>query len=128
MIEQAMADFAKRIGIAGLSFSDTGSGSGIVQLEIQNIGTVYFEKQLQDRAEELLVYMAQKFNTYDTQMPRKLLEFCSFDKGHIPPLYGSIAGDTCILGLRFQTERLSGADLENSVYYLHDKFNALMQG
>lgn len=123
MIEQAMADFAKRIGIAELSFSD----SGVVQLEIQNIGTLYFEKQEQDNAEQLLVYMAKKFSVYDTEMARKVLEFCSFDKGHVPPLYGSIAGDNCILGLRFADERLTGADLENSVYYLNDKFKALMQ-
>ncbi len=128
MIEQAMADFAKRIGIAELSFSDTGSGAALVQLEIQNIGTLYFEKLYQNNEEQLLVYMAQKFNTYDTQIPRKLLEFCSFAKGHIPPLYGSIAGDNCILGLRFCAERMTGADIENSVYYLHDKFNVLMQG
>lgn len=123
MIEQAIADFAKRIGIAELLFSD----SGVVQLEIQNIGTLYFEKQKQDNAEQLLVYMAKKFSTYDTQMARKVLEFCSFDKGHIPPLYGSIAGDNCILGLRFSDERLTGADIENSVYYLQDKFKVLMQ-
>lgn len=123
MIEQAMADFAKRIGIAELSFSD----SGIVQLEIQNIGTLYFEKQMQDNAEQLLVYMAKKFRVYDTGMARKVLEFCSFDKGHIPPLYGSIVGDNCILGLRFSDEGLSGADLENSIYYLNDKFKVLMQ-
>lgn len=123
MIEQAMADFAKRIGIAELSFSD----SGVVQLGIQNIGTLYFEKQQQDNTEQLLVYMAKKFSSYDTAFPRKLLEFCSFDKGHIPPIYGSIAGDNCILGLRFSDERLTGADIENSIYYLHDKFNVLMQ-
>lgn len=124
MIEQTMADFAKRIGIAELSFSE----SGIIQLEIQNTGTLYFEKQVQDNSEQLLVYMAKKFSSYDAELPRKLLEFCSFDKGHIPPLYGSIAGDNCILGLRFSDERLTGADLENSVYYLNDKFKALMQG
>lgn len=123
MIEQAIADFAKRIGIAELSFSDR----GIIQLEIQNIGTLYFERLFQDNADQLLVYMAKKFSGYDTDFPRKLLEFCSFDKGHIPPLYGSIAGDNCILGLRFADERLTGADLENSVYYLNDKFKALMQ-
>lgn len=122
MIEQAIADFAKRIGIAELSFSE----SGVIQLEIQNIGTLYFEKQIQDNTEQLLVYMAKKFSSYDTQFPRKLLEFCSFDKGHIPPLYGSIAGDNCILGLRFSDDRLTGADLENSVYYLNDKFKALL--
>lgn len=123
MIEQAMADFAKRIGIAELSFSD----SGVVQLEIQNIGTLYFEKQVEDNAEQLLVYIAKKFSSYDTQMPRKLLEFCSFDKGHIPPIYGSIVGDSCILGLRFSDERLTGADIENSIYYLNDKLKRLMQ-
>lgn len=123
MIEQAIADFAKRIGIAELSFSDR----GVIQLEIQNIGTLYFEKQFQDNADQLLVYMAKKFSSYDTDFPCKLLEFCSFDKGHIPPLYGGIAGDNCILGLRFADERLTGADLENSVYYLNDKFKALMQ-
>ena len=124
MIDAAIADFAKRIGIAELSFSD----SAVVQLEIQNVGTLYFEKQIQDNTERLLVYIARKFSVYDTEMARKVLEFCSFDKGHIPPIYGSIAGDNCILGLRFSDDRLTGADLENSVYYLHDKFNALMRG
>lgn len=122
MIEQVMADFAKRIGIAELSFSDR----GVIQLEIQNAGVLYFEKQVLDNTEQLLVYMAKKFSPYDTEFPRKLLEFCSFDKGHIPPLYGSIAGDNCILGLRFSDGRLTGADLENSVYYLNDKFKALL--
>lgn len=124
MIDEAMAEFAKRIGIAELSFSE----NGVIQLEIQNVGTLCFERLFQNNTEFLLVYMAKKFNSYDTEFPRKLLEFCSFDKGHIPPLYGSIAGDNCILGLRFSDERLTGADIENSVYYLQDKFNVLMQG
>lgn len=124
MFEHILQEFAQRIGIAEFAFS----GQGVAGLDIQDVGTVFFERQKQGSDEELLVYMAKKYDTYDSMFPLKLLEFCSYEKAHVPPVYGSIAGDSCILGLRFSPEGLvSGTELENAVYYLNDKFQQLMQ-
>lgn len=124
MFEHILQEFAQRIGIAELSFSE----QGVAQLDVQEVGMVFFERQRRGSAEELLVYLAKKYNTYDSAFPLKLLEFCSYEKAHVPPVYGSLAGDNCILGLRFQEGGLiSGTELENAVYYLNDKFQQLLQ-
>lgn len=123
MFDALLKDFALRIGLEELSFSSR----GVAQVDIADTGMVYFEKQLQADQEELLVYMAKKFNAYDTEFPQKLLEFCSYENAHFPPVYGSISGDSCILGLRFSQGQLySGTELENSIYYLQSLFERLM--
>lgn len=124
MFETVLQEFAERIGLGTLSFSP----QGVAAVEIGNIGTLCMEKQEgQDGKPELLVYLAKKYDAYDTDFSRKLLEFCSYDKGHDPVIYGSLAGGSCILGLRFSEERLySAVQLENAVYYLNDKFQQLM--
>lgn len=123
MFDALLKDFALRIGLEELPFSS----QGVAQLNIEGLGMVFFERQVQANQEELLIYMAKKFNVYDTEFPRKLLEFCSYENGLFPPVYGSIAGDNCILGLRFPQGRLySGTEIENSIYYLQDLFERLM--
>lgn len=124
MFDNILQEFAQRTGILDLSFSP----EGIAQLEIKDVGMIYFERQAQGRGEELLVYMAKKYDVYDSTFSLKLLEFCSYKNAHVPPLYGSLAGDSCILGVRFsEGQLLSGTELENTVYYLNDKFQQLMR-
>lgn len=124
MFETVLQEFAERIGLGILSFSP----QGVAAVEIRGVGTLYMEKQEErDGKTELLVYLAKKYDVYDTGFSRKLLEFCSYDKGYDPVIYGSLAGDSCILGLRFSEDRLhSAVQLENAVYFLNDKFQQLM--
>lgn len=124
MFDAVLKEFAQRIGIGELPFS----ADGVARLDVAEVGMVFFERQFQDNREELLVYMAKPYDTYDSAFARRLLEFCSYENGLYPPVYGSLAGGSCILGLRFSEDSLySGTDLENSVYYLQDLFLRLMQ-
>lgn len=120
-MEREYAEFAKRLGLSGFSFSE----NGVASLVVENVGQVFFEKNEQERERVLLVYLARQYDVYEKAMPEKVLRFCSYAQGHNPPLYGSCVKDMAILGVRLDEETFTAVSLENTIYYLAEKMQKL---
>lgn len=122
MIDFFMQEFGKRMGFETLVFENN-----IILLEIAHVGSLYFEKQIQNNNKELLIYLAKEYNIFDETIPLKVLEYCSFMKNSRPSFYGSIVKNKVVLGVRLVQEEIgSGAELENIIYQLFDKIQEIV--
>ncbi len=121
MIDSIIQELGKRMGIENLSFENN-----ILMVNIMHIGSLYFEKQIQNNEEELLIYLAKEYDVYNETIPLKVLEQCSFLKNNKLNLYGGIVNNSFILGVRLQQRDLvSGAELENIIYLLIEKIQEI---
>ena len=71
-LEHEIAQFGQRMGFANLPLSPDGT----VALEIEGMGRLYLEQ----RPEELLLYLARPVPPHDRDMPRRILALCHYGK------------------------------------------------
>lgn len=118
-LEHEIARLGQRMGIAGLALSP----DGMMALDVEGMGRVYFER----KAEELLVYLARTAPSHDRGMPRRLLAACHYAKAHPVPLSGGMHKEQAILLTRMPERNVTAASLENAVSYLTRQMDGVFQ-
>ena len=114
MIEREIQEFGNRLGLDQIE----ASSSGVSQLDIQDIGSLYLERN--EDGHELLVYLTRPVPQYDTESIRRLFEMCDYRRAlPIRVSVGVYAGQAIVL-TRLNEHEVSAAHLENVLRYFVD--------
>lgn len=112
MITHEISEFGNRMGISNLEFSQ----EGILAFEIENTGSLYLEKDQQ--GEELFIYLSTPSPQYDTDIPKKVLEICSYKNANTFILHGGVYNDTIILLTHINFREVTASLIENITQFL----------
>ena len=121
MIEHAIAEFGRRMGLDGFALKTGTPGSGeLAGLGVAGLGHFYFERvgEVGQESEELLVYLAREVPPHEQDLFREALELCDYRHGHRLPLTAARHKDQLLLITRLRPARLTAATLENAVQFL----------
>ena len=114
MLDAALNDFGKRMGLPALAFS----AEGLAALDVQDLGRLYFERSHGDAGEELLIYLARDIPGYDDGMVGRALALCHYRHNTPFALSAGLRGDTLLLLTRVPAKQASAAMLENATLQL----------
>ena len=114
MLDAALNDFGKRMGLPTLAFSP----EGLVALDVQDLGRLHFERSHGKAGEELLVYLARDIPGYDDGTVARALGLCHYGHGATFTIAAGLRGDTLLLLTRIPARQASAAVLENAVMRL----------
>lgn len=120
MIDHAVAEFGRRMGLDGFALqSGTGAGT-LAGLAVTGLGRVFFERvgDPGDEDEELLIYVVRDVPAHDREIFLAALSLCDYRHGHPLPLSAARRGDQLLLLTRLRAARLTAAALENAVQFL----------
>ena len=118
-LEHEIAQFGQRMGFANLPLSPDGT----VALEIEGMGRLYLEQ----RPEELLLYLARPVPPHDRDMPRRILALCHYGKAHSFLLSGGMHKGQAILLTRMPERGVTTAFLENAATYLAQQMDSIFR-
>ena len=120
--EHVIAEFGQRMGLPGLSLQK----GEPVRLDMEGFGAFFLE--LGDK-EEILVYMARDFPSYDLEAPRRALALCRPGSARPFPVYaGLYKGSTLVFLTRFAEKDFSLQVLEQAVPALARLLDEALQG
>lgn len=127
MLDNAVEEFGRRMGLPNLSLPPT----GVMALDVQGLGRLHLEcashqaQGLQspkvadaEDDERLLLCLARPMPVHETHRRRKALELCHHNHGHPLPLTAGLRGDDLVLLTWLQGRDLHGVALENAVRFL----------
>lgn len=121
MIDHAVAEFGRRMGLEGFALKAGAAGSGeLAGLRVTGLGQLYFERVgfPGHDDEELLVYVVRGVPPHEKDIYREALRLCDYRHGHPLPLTAARHGDQLLLLTRLRAVRLTAAALENAVQFL----------
>ena len=114
MIEHEIQAFGKRLGLDQIQTSP----SGVSRLDIDNIGSLYLERN--EEHHELLFYLACPVPLYDADSIRRLFEMCDYRRAlPLQISVGVYAGQAIVL-TRLNEHEVSASRLENVLRYFVD--------
>ena len=114
MLDAALNDFGKRMGLPDLAFSP----EGLAALDVHELGRLHFERCHGDAGEELLIYLAREIPGYDDGTVGRALALCHYRHNTAFSLSAGLRGDTLLLLTRIPSRQATAATLENAVMLL----------
>ena len=114
MLDDALNDFGRRMGLPALAFSP----EGLAELDVQELGRLHFERSHGSAVEELLIDLARDIPGYDDGTVGRALALCHYAQNMPFALTAGLHGDTMILLVRVPAGQTSAAVLENAVLLL----------
>ena len=114
MLDGALNEFGKRMGLPARAFSP----DGLAALDVQELGRLHFERSHGNEGEELLIYIARDLPGYDTGTVGRALALSHYRHNLAFPISAGLRGDTLLLLTRVPANRASAALLENAVIQL----------
>lgn len=121
LFAQLIADFGRRIGVAGLAPNDT----GVVDLEIERLGRL----QLEERDGRVFVTLARARPGHDDGVYRRLLDACHWRHAHPWPLHPGAKGDDLLtLTAVERVEDVDVPELERVIGYVANAMDSAESG
>jgi type III secretion system chaperone SycN len=114
MHEHVIADFGRRMGLPHFSLAANGCGA----LLIEEFGRLELFLHEREREQELLLSLIKPVPAYDTDIARRVLAACRYDKGHFLPLHGGVYAGNAVFVTRLPQRELTAAHLERAVLFL----------
>ena len=118
MIEYEIQAFGQRIGMDSLQLSP----QGIVQLNIDKIGSFFLEVEEKGGGRRLLAYLSAPLTAHDDTASRRLLELCDYRKAHPFPLSAGAYSGKGILLTYMDEKDVTAARIENALRFLAEMF------
>lgn len=121
MIDHAVAEFGRRMGIEGFALKAGAAGSGeLAGLRVAGLGHLYLERAGTPGQDDdaLLIYVVRDVPPHEKELYSEALRLCDYRHGHPLPLTAARRGDHLLLLTRLRAERLTAAALENAVQFL----------
>ena len=114
MLDYEIEAFGRRLGLEHLALSS----EGVARLDIENVGSLYLERQEKAGAGELLVYVAAPLPVPDGGATRRLLELCDYRHGYPMPVFAGAFSGRAVLLTRMEENAVTAAGLENVLRFL----------
>ena len=114
MLDNALNEFGKRMGLPALAFSP----GGVAALDVRDLGRLHFERKNGGLDEELLVYLAWDIPGYDDKTVGRALAMAHYTHADPFIIYAGLRGDTLFLLTRMSARQVTAALLENTVMHL----------
>ena len=115
MIDHELNELGRRLGLPGLSLNDEGR----LQLDMDNVGSLSFERDPADPESPLTISLAVA--VAPDEAPRRFeaaLKRCDWRNAHALPLRAALHRDHLIYAVRIEPRQASAATLENAVRLL----------
>lgn len=113
-LDAALKEFGDRVGISNLSLSDT----GVSALNIENVGTLYFEFSTQANENEILIYVTCAIPSHDRTTAQNALAFCHYKYNRPFAVYAGVHKDNLIVLTRLNERQATGQLIENVAIFL----------
>ena len=114
MLDYEIEAFGRRLGLENLALS----AEGVARLDIENVGSLYLERQEASGARELLVYVSAPLPVPDAGATRRLLELCDYRRGYSMPVFAGAFSGRALLLTRMEENAVTAAGLENALRFL----------
>lgn len=112
MITHEIEEFGRRMGMSDLELSP----DGIIAFEVEDLGSLHIEQD--EENEELFIYLATPIPPYNDDIPKKVLELCSYKNAHPFVLHGGIHNDNIIFLSRMSYRDVKASTIENTTQFL----------
>lgn len=115
MIDHELNELGRRLGLPGLALN----GEGRLQLDMEGVGALSFERDPADPESPLTISLA--FAVPPDEAPRRFeaaLKRCDWRNAHPHPLRAALHRDHLIYAVRIEPGRASAAELENAIRLL----------
>ncbi len=113
MLDTVIQEFGQRMNIDNLCLNE----QNFLCLDIENIGRLHLEHD-QDK-EQLFICLSLPYPEYEGDIPRKILEACSYRHGHAIEIRGGVNGGWAMLLSTVDSKNVQVAELENTIHILH---------
>lgn len=112
MITHELEEFGRRMEMSDLELSP----EGIIAFEVEDLGSLHIEQD--EESEELFIYLAAPAPPYDNDVPKKVLELCSYKHAYPFILHGGVHNDNVIFLSRISYRDVKASTIENTTQFL----------
>ncbi|MDR1111018.1 MAG: CesT family type III secretion system chaperone [Deltaproteobacteria bacterium] len=123
MLEQAMSEFGRRLGLSEMALS----ADKPLSLELAGLGVLSLELEAQKKT-EVIMSLAAPLAPYDQSTMRRSLEMCHFNHNRPYSLATGCQADHVLLMVRLSADRCQGSDLERAAEMLIGEMRSLLIG
>ncbi|MBQ7457050.1 MAG: type III secretion chaperone SycN [Desulfovibrio sp.] len=114
LLETAISDFAKRIGMPSLSLDE----KGVAAMDIADTGRLSLESTDARGYRELLLYVSRPIPPHAPDMERKALDYSHYRHAHPFPIQAGVHKDMLLVSTRIAEDQATGQILENASIFL----------
>ncbi len=112
MIENSIADFARRMNMPSFALNE----QGMACLEVEDSCLFYFEKT----GSELILYISFPVESHDDNAAERLLDLSHFRHNHPFKLFTGLFSGNALLLTRMTLQNVTSASIENSFHFLQN--------
>ena len=119
MIEQAISEFGKQVGLKNLAFNSRG---------LICMGDKSSEVFLERIDNGVLAYITQEVSYVDADTYCALMSMCSYENKSVAYMNPGVTQDgKLLLAMRFDEDQASGSGLKNGILFMREKMKTITQ-